>query len=66
MLRNIDINLVSQETFANEGLQYQMDGLTGNTFNSHRLIAHAGKEGTEKQNALVDELFKAYFTQVGF
>ena len=42
-----------------------MDGLTGNTFNSHRLIAHAGKEGTEKQNAVVDELFKASFTQVG-
>lgn len=53
-----------QETFANEGLQYNMDGLTGNTLNSHRLIAFAGQKGPEKQNALVDALFKAYFTEV--
>ena len=53
-----------QETFAKEGLQYNMDGLTGNTLNSHRLIAFAGQEGLTKQNALVDALFKAYFTEV--
>ncbi len=41
-----------------------MEGLTGNTFNSHRLIAHAAQQGTDVQNRLVDELFKAYFTQV--
>lgn len=41
-----------------------MDGLTGNTLNSHRLIALAGNEGPEKQNALVEALFKAYFTEV--
>ena len=41
-----------------------MEGLTGNTFNSHRLIAHAGRQGPEVQNRVVEELFKAYFTQV--
>lgn len=41
-----------------------MDGKTGNTLTSHRLIAHAAKQGPEKQNALVEELFKAYFVEV--
>jgi predicted DsbA family dithiol-disulfide isomerase len=53
-----------QETFAQEGLQYNIDGMTGNTLDSHRLIAHAAKEGPERQNALVEGLFKAYFTEV--
>ena len=55
----------SQATYAKEGLPpYNMDGLTGNTLNSHRLIHYAGKQGSDKQNALVEELFKAYFTEV--
>ena len=41
-----------------------MDGLTGNTLNSHRLIAYAGQQGLDVQDRLVEELFKAYFTQV--
>jgi len=53
-----------QETFKNEGLDYSMDGLTGNTLNSHRLIAYAGQQGLDVQDRLVEELFKAYFTQV--
>jgi len=53
-----------QDTFAQEGLQYNIDGMTGNTLDSHRLIAHAAKEGPEQQNALVEGLFKAYFTEV--
>lgn len=53
-----------QETFAKEGLSYSMDGLTGNTFNSHRLIAFASRQGPEAQDRVVEELFKAYFTQV--
>ena len=52
-----------QETFKKEGLGYTMDGLTGNTLNSHRLIAHAGEQGFDTQDRLVEELFKAYFTQ---
>eukprot|EP00884_Botryococcus_braunii_P005992 jgi/Botrbrau1/15394/Bobra.43_2s0022.1 len=52
------------ETFKQEGIQeYSMDGLTGNTFNSHRLIAFAGQQGSAVQNRLVEELFKAHFTQ---
>ncbi|GIL73974.1 hypothetical protein Vretifemale_3965, partial [Volvox reticuliferus] len=50
-------------TFADEGLQYSVGGLTGNTLDSHRLIAWAEKFGAEKQNALVEELFQNYFCQ---
>lgn len=53
-----------QDTFAKEGLQYTMDGKTGSTINSHRLIYLAGQQSTEKQDKLVEALFKAYFTQV--
>jgi predicted DsbA family dithiol-disulfide isomerase len=53
-----------QDTFAKEGLSYSMEGLTGNTFNSHRLIAFAGRQGPDVQDRVVEELFKAYFTQV--
>ena len=53
-----------QDTFAKEGLQYSMDGKTGSTINSHRLIHLAGQQSTEKQDKLVEALFKAYFTQV--
>ena len=52
-----------QETFKKEGLDYTMDGLTGNTLNSHRLIAYAGEQGCDIQDRVVEELFKAYFTQ---
>lgn len=41
-----------------------MEGSTGNTLNSHRLIALAGQQGLDKQDKLVELLFKAYFTQV--
>ena len=53
-----------QETFAKEGLSYTMEGKTGNTLNSHRLIALAGGQGPDKQDKLVEALFRAYFTQV--
>ena len=55
---------VMQETFAKEGLNYSMEGKTGNTLNSHRLIALAGQQGLDKQDKLVELLFRAYFTQV--
>ncbi|KAL3150213.1 hypothetical protein ABBQ32_000072 [Trebouxia sp. C0010 RCD-2024] len=51
------------EVFAKEGLSYTMEGSTGNTLNSHRLIALAGQQGLDKQDKLVELLFKAYFTQ---
>ena len=57
------VRICLQETFKKEGLGYTMDGLTGNTLNSHRLIAQAGEQGFDTQDRLVEELFKAYFTQ---
>lgn len=41
-----------------------MEGQTGNTLNSHRLIALAGQQGLDKQDKLVELLFRAYFTEV--
>ncbi|EIE19359.1 DSBA oxidoreductase [Coccomyxa subellipsoidea C-169] len=52
-----------QETFAKEGLNYTMEGDTGNTLNSHRLIAFAGRQGPDVQDKIVEQLFKAYFTE---
>eukprot|EP00246_Nothoceros_aenigmaticus_P001936 TRINITY_DN12619_c0_g1_i1.p1 TRINITY_DN12619_c0_g1~~TRINITY_DN12619_c0_g1_i1.p1 ORF type:complete len:210 (+),score=33.57 TRINITY_DN12619_c0_g1_i1:208-837(+) len=51
------------KVFADLGLAYSLDGLTGKTLDSHRLIYLAGQQGYEKQNALVDELFANYFSQ---
>ncbi|KXZ49519.1 hypothetical protein GPECTOR_21g745 [Gonium pectorale] len=51
------------KVFADEGLNYKVGGLTGNTLDSHRLIAWAEQFGAAKQNALVEELFQAYFCQ---
>ena len=53
-----------QEAFKSEGLDYTMDGLTGNSLNSHRLIAYAGQQGEDVQDRVVEQLFKAYFTEV--
>lgn len=64
--RAVSLMATMTETFAQEGLQYNIDGMTGNTLDSHRLIAHAAKEGPERQNALVEGLFKAYFTEGKF
>ncbi|EFJ49696.1 hypothetical protein VOLCADRAFT_80613 [Volvox carteri f. nagariensis] len=50
-------------TFAEEGLQYSVGGLLGNTLSSHRLIAWSEQFGADKQNALVEELFQNYFCQ---
>lgn len=54
----------AQETFAKEGLNYTMEGQTGNSLNSHRLIAFAGRQGADVQDRVVEQLFKAYFTEV--
>ena len=50
--------------FQNEGIHYTLSGKTGNTFNSHRLIALAGREGPEMQERMVSNLFRAYFEEV--
>ena len=41
-----------------------MEGQTGSTLNSHRLIALAGQQGLDKQDKVVEALFRAYFTEV--
>ncbi|KAG6542201.1 hypothetical protein Mapa_016434 [Marchantia paleacea] len=51
------------QVFAGLGVQYSMGGKTGNTLDSHRLIALAGRQGLENQNNLVEELFLNYFAQ---
>ena len=50
--------------FQTEGIHYTLNGKTGNTLNSHRLIALAGRQGTEVQDRMVNSLFRAYFEEV--
>ncbi|KAK8717699.1 hypothetical protein V6N13_044957 [Hibiscus sabdariffa] len=54
------------EIFRNIDLEYDMSGLTGSSLDSHRLIYFAGKQGLDKQHALVEEIFLGYFTQGKF
>ncbi|XP_077215404.1 uncharacterized protein LOC143849967 [Tasmannia lanceolata] len=61
--RSNDIINRMTEVFRGVGLEYDTNGLTGSTLESHRLITFAGKQGFEKQNALVEELFLNYFSQ---
>merc|ERR1719191_2327023 len=44
-----------------DGIEFSYGGNTGNTFDSHRLISLAGKQG--KQDELVEELFHNYFEE---
>ncbi|XP_030484551.1 uncharacterized protein LOC115701006 [Cannabis sativa] len=54
------------EVYKKLGLEYNMSGLTGNTLDSHRLVNFAGKQGSEKQHKLMEELFLGYFTQAKY
>ncbi|KVI08972.1 DSBA-like thioredoxin domain-containing protein [Cynara cardunculus var. scolymus] len=54
------------EVFKGHGLEYDLSGLTGSSLDSHRLILFAGKQGSDKQHTLVEELFNGYFTQGKF
>ncbi|XP_071707786.1 uncharacterized protein [Rutidosis leptorrhynchoides] len=54
------------EIFRGLGMTYDVDGLTGSSLDSHRLILFAGKQGLDKQNNLVEELFNGYFTKGKF
>mmetsp|Transcript_69336 Transcript_69336/g.181703 ORF Transcript_69336/g.181703 Transcript_69336/m.181703 type:complete len:183 (+) Transcript_69336:175-723(+) len=49
------------ETGKKHGISFSYGGNTGNTFDSHRLISLADKQG--KQDALVEELFRNYFEE---
>jgi predicted DsbA family dithiol-disulfide isomerase len=44
-----------------ERIHFKYGGKTGNTRDSHRLIAEAGARGEDLQGRLVDALFHAYF-----
>jgi predicted DsbA family dithiol-disulfide isomerase len=48
---------------AADGLEYHLsaDGLTGNTFDAHRLVHLARERG--RQDATVERFFRAYFTE---
>jgi predicted DsbA family dithiol-disulfide isomerase len=52
-----------EQTAADEGLEYHLgeDGVTGNTFDAHRLLQLAGARGL--QDALVERFFRGYFTE---
>jgi predicted DsbA family dithiol-disulfide isomerase len=51
-----------EQTAAAEGLEYHLDdGVTGNTFDAHRLLHLAAERGT--QDAVVERFFRAYFTE---
>lgn len=52
-------------TFAEMGETYSIGGNVGDTFDSHRLLAYAESldDDYATQNALVEELFKDYFTR---
>ncbi|GAB4827998.1 hypothetical protein Ancab_034886 [Ancistrocladus abbreviatus] len=57
---------ITTEVFKGLGLQYNLDGLTGNTLDSHRLVYFAGQQGLDKQHDLLEELFVGYFTQAKY
>merc|ERR1719265_3074159 len=44
-----------------DGINFSYGGNTGNTFDSHRLISFADKQGL--QDPIVEELFKNYFEE---
>lgn len=51
-----------EATGKKHGINFSYGGYTGNTFDSHRIIAAAKEQGGNKlQDAVVESLFKAYF-----
>ena len=46
-----------------EGVQFKFGGRIGNTRDSHRLIAMAGKKGPEVQGIVAEELFRGYYEE---
>ena len=53
-----------QQIAAEEGLDYHLDGTsTGNTLDAHQLVHLAREHG--KQDAMIERLYRAYFTERG-
>jgi predicted DsbA family dithiol-disulfide isomerase len=61
VLKNMDARM--KEVGAGEGIAFQQEKIlrTPNTFDAHRLIWFAGRAG--RQDAVVEALFRAYFTE---
>ena len=60
--RSLELDAQVGRAFAGEGLAFNSDTMarTPNTFDAHRLIWLAGERGV--QDAVVESLFRAYFT----
>lgn len=50
---------------AQEGIAFKFGGRTGNTRDSHRLVALGRAKGGEAQTRVVEALFNAYFEEEG-
>jgi predicted DsbA family dithiol-disulfide isomerase len=56
------MNARMEQTAAEEGLHYDLaDGVTGNTFDAHRLLHLAHDRG--RQDDVIERLYRAYFTE---
>jgi predicted DsbA family dithiol-disulfide isomerase len=67
--QTMQMSQMMARNFADVNLPYQFTdkGLTGNTFNGHRLLAYAhAHKGAAVQDALMEELFLNYFGQEKF
>lgn len=64
----VQMSAYMKGNFERAGLPYSFTehSLTGNTFNSHRLVAFAGSQGESVQDAVVEDLFRAYFADEQF
>eukprot|EP00271_Cylindrocystis_brebissonii_P015057 TRINITY_DN3699_c0_g1_i1.p1 TRINITY_DN3699_c0_g1~~TRINITY_DN3699_c0_g1_i1.p1 ORF type:complete len:219 (-),score=63.20 TRINITY_DN3699_c0_g1_i1:371-1027(-) len=61
--RTLNMTENMAKMFKERGLDFKMGGKTGSTLDSHRLLVLAGKQSLQKQNELVEELFKNYFAE---
>jgi predicted DsbA family dithiol-disulfide isomerase len=56
------MNARMEQTAAEEGLDYDLaDGVTGNTFDAHRVLHLAHQRG--RQDETIERLYRAYFTE---
>jgi predicted DsbA family dithiol-disulfide isomerase len=58
----LDLDARMEQTAAAEGLTYDLSGgVTGNTFDAHRVLHLARERGI--QDAVIERLYRAYFTE---
>jgi predicted DsbA family dithiol-disulfide isomerase len=57
-----DLDVRMEQTAAADGLEYHLDdGVTGNTFDAHRLLHLAADRG--RQDEALERFYRAYFTE---